>query len=567
MSKEEKRIKKEEKKLLKKERKLNKKIPCIIIISIFILLLLSGGIYYYKYYKTTLKDITNHYNNYVITTKKTSIYNKDNKKIGTIAKDTYLELKETKIDNIKTKYFNIKDTNYYINYKNIKKTTQQEQPKINDNYIVFNYNINTKKELKLYKDNKQIIKVKDQVNIPIQFMDNDYYYVLYLNNLYGVKKDDSIKLVENKNSDLTETNHVSVLYYFEVQDSCNNYNCTKTDDMKTQINKLKEEGYYTITTNDFKNYISGNARLKEKALYIITSNESEIINNIKNELQVTIEKEDETLKFTSNNKPATKDNTEEINRYQVKSYTPLDNIVKMANGEEVVEQDPKPVSSSGGQGIAVLNYHFFYDSSLGEYCDEGICLEAWKFREHLQYLKDNGFKTLTMNEFTRWMYGEIELPEKSVLITIDDGAKGTGTHNGNKLIPLLEEFDMHATLFLITGWWDIGNYTSPNLDIQSHTNDMHQYGTCGKGQLVCASYEEAKKDLEQSVVIVGNKDSFCYPFYSYSDTAIQAVKDVGFKIAFAGGSRKATRNSNKYIIPRYPIHSGITLDQFKAMVN
>ena len=31
-------------------------------------------------------------------------------------------------------------------------------------------------------------------------------------------------------------------------------------------------------------------------------------------------------------------------------------------------------------------------------------------------------------------YGEIELPARSVLITIDDGALGTGTHNGNKLI-------------------------------------------------------------------------------------------------------------------------------------
>ena len=40
--------------------------------------------------------------------------------------------------------------------------------------------------------------------------------------------------------------------------------------------------------------------------------------------------------------------------------------------------------------------------------------------------------------------------KKSVLITIDDGALGTGIQNGNKLIPILEEYKMHATLFLIT---------------------------------------------------------------------------------------------------------------------
>ena len=83
-----------------------------------------------------------------------------------------------------------------------------------------------------------------------------------------------------------------------------------------------------------------------------------------------------------------------------------------------------------------------YDSSLGETCNEGICLDVSKFREHLKYLKDSGYKTLTMYEFMRWMYGEIELPAKSVLITVDDGAMGTGKHNGNKLIPILEEYNM-----------------------------------------------------------------------------------------------------------------------------
>ena len=84
---------------------------------------------------------------------------------------------------------------------------------------------------------------------------------------------------------------------------------------------------------------------------------------------------------------------------------------------------------------------------------------------------------------------------------------------------------------------------------------------------MCANYEQAKADLKRSLDIVGDNTSFCYPFYSYSDTAIQAVKDLGFKVAFAGGSRDATRNDNKYIIPRYPIHSNITMDVFKRIVN
>ena len=237
----------------------------------------------------------------------------------------------------------------------------------------------------------------------------------------------------------------------------------------------------------------------------------------------------------------------------------------MAQGLEVKET--APVKQKKEVSVPVLNYHFFYDPTLGEECNEGICLTTQKFREHLDYLKNNNFKTLTMDEFTKWIYGEIDIPEKSVLITIDDGAKGTGKHNGHKLIPLLEEYKMHATLFLIAGWWDIENYHSPYLEIQSHTYDMHQYGNCKKGQLVCANYEEAKTDLQKSLDIIKDNTSFCYPFYSYDDEAIQAIKDLGFKVAFAGGNRNATRKSNKYIIPRYPIHSDITLARFKQIVD
>ena len=126
---------------------------------------------------------------------------------------------------------------------------------------------------------------------------------------------------------------------------------------------------------------------------------------------------------------------------------------------------------------------------------------------------------------------------------------------------------MHATLFLIAGWWDIENYRSNNLDIQSHTYDMHNYGTCGKGQLICASYEEAKADLQKSIDVIKDNTAFCYPFYNYSDTAIKAVKDVGFKLAFESGNVKATRKNDKYKVPRYSILSDTTLEEFKSKVN
>lgn len=253
-------------------------------------------------------------------------------------------------------------------------------------------------------------------------------------------------------------------------------------------------------------------------------------------------------------------NTSVAGTYMI-TYTITDSSGNTSSITREVVVKNRVVSS---QGIAVLNYHFFY--SDGESCGQSICLNTTKFEQQLKYLNDNGYKTLTMDEFVRWMYGEIELPQKSVLLTIDDGAMGTGFHNGNKLIPLLEKYQVHATLFLITGWWDIGNYQSEYLDVESHTNDMHNEGFCSGvtrgARMLCSTYDVALADLKKSIDITGSKNAFCYPFYVYNQDAINVVKDAGFKVAFAGGGYKATRNSNKYAIPRYPIYDSTSLSTF-----
>ena len=551
-----KKIKKEIKQ--KTTKKKGKIIGVSIIVILLILIIITTLLVLYT--KKEIKNIKTSYNQYIKIKKDTNIYDKNNKVLGKKYKNTELELVKLNKITTKNKNFQIKDTNYYIYYKDTKKIKNINNDKQNNNYIVLNKNIKTSKKVTLYKNNKKVITLNNGINLPIQYISNNNYYVYYLNKLLEVKKSNKIKEINHENTKENSTNQISILLYDTINNTCtNNENCTTTETFKNQINKLLENNYYTITNEEYENYLNNNLRLKNKALLILTNNESDTTKNISKELNINIETPSKSDLVKANEKTVS-------NTYQIKSYSTIENILKMANGEKVVETPPKK-QTNYVQGVPVLNYHFFYDPTLGEECYEGICLTTQKFREHLEYLKNNNFKVLTMNEFVKWIYGEIDIPEKSVLITIDDGAKGTGAHNGNKLIPLLEEYKMHATLFLIAGWWDISNYQSKYLEVQSHTYDMHKYGDCGKGQLVCANYENAKQDLQKSLDIIGNNTSFCYPFYSYDNEAIQAIKDLGFKVAFAGGNRDATRNSNKYLIPRYPIHSNITMDRFKEIVN
>lgn len=551
---------------MRRRRKLKVKVFIPLILLFVILVGVLSFVLITTNNKNTLKTIKKNYGEFVKTTKTASLYDKNHKKIGSIKKDYELELVKIKKLSNKNKFINIKDTDLYVSYKDITKIKKINKETNNTNYIMLNKNIKTTSKVTLYKGKKRVIILDKGINTPILYMDNDNYYVYYLNSLFSVKKNKSIKTVESKNSKDTNTSHISVLNFDNISNVCGDDNCVPKLVAKMELEKLKKEGYYTISVDDFINYINGNVMLKDKAILITTGNVNDIVKGFNDTLGFNITKiENENLKFNfNNNTNNTETKTDSINVYNVKRYTSYDEVLRMAQGENVVEAN---TNLNKDVSVPVLNYHFFYDPSLGEECNETICLDVAKFREHLQYLKDNNYYALTSGEFADWIYGNLDVPEKTVLITIDDGAMGTGKHNGNKLNPLLEEYELHATLFLIAGWWDISNYVGPYLDIQSHTFDMHNYGDCGRGQLVCADYAKAKADVQRSLDIIGNNTTFCYPFYSYDDEAIQALKDLGFKVAFAGGSRNATRNSNKYIVPRYPIMSYITMDQFKNMVN
>ncbi len=273
--------------------------------------------------------------------------------------------------------------------------------------------------------------------------------------------------------------------------------------------------------------------------------------------------------ITSKVKTTNNINKDQVGEYEV-TYEVMDSSNNKASKTRKVKVIEKPIVNVE-QKVAVLNYHFFYDSSKGEVCNESICEEISQFKSLLKWLNDNNYKTLTMEEFRDWMYGYTEIPEKSVLITVDDGAMGTGKHNGYTLIPALEEYKAHATLFLITGWWDISNYQgSEYLEIQSHTNDMHNEGFCSGvtrgARMLCHDYDTVKADLQKSIDIIKSKTAFCFPFYAYDDKSVQAVKDVGFELAFVGGSRKAKRSDNKYLIPRFPIVNSHSLDDIINMI-
>ena len=149
------------KKKKKKEnkQKVNKKKGKIIGVSIVVILLILIIIttLLVLYTKKEVKNIKTNYNQYIKIKKDTNIYDKNNKVIGKIYKNTELELVKLNKITTKNKNFQVKDTNYYIYYKDTKKIKNMNKDKQNNNYIVLNKNIKTNKKVTLYKNNKKVL--------------------------------------------------------------------------------------------------------------------------------------------------------------------------------------------------------------------------------------------------------------------------------------------------------------------------------------------------------------------------------------------------------------------------
>ncbi len=141
--------------------------------------------------------------------------------------------------------------------------------------------------------------------------------------------------------------------------------------------------------------------------------------------------------------------------------------------------------------LPVLMYHHFAQESL-----YGTIVSFDKFREQMTALRDAGYQAVTIPQIIDYVENETPLPEKPVLITMDDGY----TSNLVNAAPVLEELGLRATVFVIGVnegeeiYIHNGEPLSPPrfsyeeaapwvkkgvIDVQSHTFDMHQVASYG----------------------------------------------------------------------------------------
>jgi len=99
----------------------------------------------------------------------------------------------------------------------------------------------------------------------------------------------------------------------------------------------------------------------------------------------------------------------------------------------------KSFNTSKAISIPVLLYH----GVLEKEDDYNITID--KFNEQMSALKEAGYQAISLDQFNEFRSGRASLPDKSVLITFDDGRSDTF----NNADPILKKLNYRALNFTI----------------------------------------------------------------------------------------------------------------------
>ncbi|WP_440602861.1 polysaccharide deacetylase family protein [Bacillus sp. GB_SG_008] len=238
---------------------------------------------------------------------------------------------------------------------------------------------------------------------------------------------------------------------------------------------------------------------------------------------------------------------------------------------------------SQAEKVPVLMYHHLLKeqekNENPKFKNMDSILSVEQFEKQMKYLADNGYNTLTLEEFEGFVKGEKKLPKKSVLIIFDDGWKSNYVY----AYPILKKYKMHAASFPITSKLkdDQEKFDPKQLqflsksDIEkmkdtfefgSHSYNLHNTLSNGKVDFVTKPIADVKKDIELSNKILNTK-YFCYPFGAYNENSIKVLKELDFHLAFTTNAGYATPNSKPLEVNSFVMKPQMNMHTFSEIVS
>lgn len=238
-------------------------------------------------------------------------------------------------------------------------------------------------------------------------------------------------------------------------------------------------------------------------------------------------------------------------------YTTRENVREHAEKVFTPPAASSHVQEREAKQVPILLYHHL---DPDESSQNSLIVSPDKFKSDMLALKQAGYEAVFMQDLIDYVDGKKELPEKPVVITLDDGYLS----NYQYAYPVLKELGMKGTISAI-GWsmgrdahriegksffphfgWQQARemVRSGVIEIQNHSYDMHEMGeeNSDKRLGVLQKKDEPsgiyaknlqedalrqKRDLQKHLGIKVNV--FTYPMGYYSLLSEQILSDAGYR--------------------------------------
>ncbi len=201
--------------------------------------------------------------------------------------------------------------------------------------------------------------------------------------------------------------------------------------------------------------------------------------------------------------------------------------------------------------LAVIMYHSISPNNVGEYI-----ISPEIFENDLQHLKQNGYTSVLPSQLAEFVNGKIQLPQKCVMLTFDDGCY----NNLFYALPLLEKYNFSATVSIVGEYTDINANADPHcaaysyltwndindllksdrIEIANHTYSLHSLeNRKGAAKKYYETEEEYSDMLYADISLLQTKMfentgltpiCFTYPFGIISAESVPVLKELGFLV-------------------------------------
>jgi peptidoglycan/xylan/chitin deacetylase (PgdA/CDA1 family) len=175
------------------------------------------------------------------------------------------------------------------------------------------------------------------------------------------------------------------------------------------------------------------------------------------------------------------------------------------------------------------------------------------FEQQLEYLKDNGYRAVSLDALMDCFDQGTPLPLKTVAITFDDGWRDQHEY----AFPLLKKYGFQATFFVPVGWighpmvmsWsDLREMAEAGMTIGIHgAEHLHfdQLDESGLKKEIIGSKAEMEKNLGRKVRYIA------YPGGHWTTQAVSVVKSAGYKAAFGVDHKIIQSPEHRYDARRF----------------